>query len=278
MRRPFASAGRRRSRATSATIALAALAVSALALAGCATTPATTSPEATASSATPKLTGAINVFAAASLTEVFAQISDEFTKANPGVTVTFNFGGSSSLADQIVQGAPADVFAAASPATMTTVTDAQLASAPTNFATNTLEIAVPPGNPGGVTTLADFAKKSLSLALCDPVVPCGAASAKLLDAQGITAAPDTLEQDVKSVLTKVELGEVDAGIVYTTDVLAAGAKVDGVVIPEAAAQLSNYPIAVVKGSASADAAQAFVDFVLSDAGQALLKNAWFGAP
>ena len=224
------------------------------------------------------LSGTVTVFAAASLTESFQAIADAFTAEHPNVEVTFNFGGSSGLATQIVEGAPVDVFAAASPATMTTVTDAGLATDAHDFATNTLEIAVPTDNPGGVTGLADFANPDLAIALCAAEVPCGAAAARALDAAGIVASVDTYEQDVKAVLTKVELGEVDAGLVYRTDVLAAGAKVKGIEFPEATGAIARYPIAALTASANPDAAAAFVAFVLSDAGQQILQEAGFGAP
>lgn len=252
-------------------LVLAALAT--LALAGC--TAAAPEPRPTTEGT---LSGTVTVFAAASLTESFQAIADAFTAEHPGVEVTFNFGGSSGLATQIVEGAPVDVFAAASPATMTTVTDAGLATDAHDFATNTLEIAVPTDNPGGVTGLADFANPDLAIALCAAEVPCGAAAARALDAAGIVASVDTYEQDVKAVLTKVELGEVDAGLVYRTDVLAAGAKVKGIEFPEAAGAIARYPIAALTASANPDAAAAFVAFVLSDAGQQILREAGFGAP
>ena len=254
-------------------LAPAALLAAGLLLVGCASgTPAET-PAATDEA----ISGTVTVFAAASLNESFGVIKDAFEDANPGIEVVYNFGGSSGLAEQIVQGAPADVFAAASPATMTTVTDADLADAPTEFATNTLEIAVPVGNPGKVTGLADFANEDLAIALCAVEVPCGAAADKALTAAGITAAPDTLEQDVKAVLTKVELGEADAGLVYVTDVAAAGDAVEGVEFPEAADAVTAYPIATLTEAQNPDAAAAFVAWVLSDEGQAVLAEAGFGA-
>ena len=247
-----------------------ALVAACLMLTGCA---ATTSP-------TPQdtLSGTVTVFAAASLTESFGAIADEFMAEHPEVDIVFNFGGSSGLATQIVEGAPVDVFAAASPATMATVTDAGLAEEPVPFVTNTLEIVVPAGNPGGVTGLADFANPDLVIALCDVEVPCGAAAQKALDSAGVVAAPDTLEQDVKAVLTKVELGEVDAGLVYSTDVLAAGDAVEGIEFPEAQAAIGTYPIARLTAAPNAAAADAFIDFVLSPAGRAILDAAGFGAP
>ncbi|CAN5360458.1 molybdate ABC transporter substrate-binding protein [soil metagenome] len=246
--------------------------VAALALAGC-STPA---PTPTETAAADTLSGTVTVFAAASLTDSFQAIADAFTAEHPDVTVTFNFGGSSGLATQIVEAAPADVFAAASPATMQTVTDAALTDGdPTDFATNVLEIAVAKGNPGGITGLEDFANADKTIALCAVEVPCGAAAAKLFDAAGIVPSVDTYEQDVKAVLTKVELGEVDAGVVYVTDVLDAGNAIEGIEVDSAPVA---YPIATLSASTNKEAAQAFVDFVLSDKGQSILKAAGFGTP
>lgn len=254
-------------------VALAVLTT--LVLAGCAA-----SPEPTPSLAAPEdtLGGSITVFAAASLTESFEQLKTEFLKTHPEVEITFNFGGSSALAEQIVQGAPADVFAAASPATMATVVEASLAEAPVDFASNTLELAVPPDNPGAVTTLADLENSALKVAFCAAEVPCGAATVKVLAAAGLAITPDTYEQDVKAVLTKVELGEVDAGLVYRTDVLAAGDDVLGIEFAEASAAVNLYPIAALVESENAEAAEAFVAWVLSLEGQKVLQTWGFGAP
>jgi molybdate transport system substrate-binding protein len=248
------------------------LAATVLMLTGCAAQPAATP--------TPEPDPvALTVYAAASLTDSFADIATAFEKENPGTTVTFNFGGSSALATQIVAGSPGDVFASASPATMTTVTDASLtASDPVVFVTNTLELVVPKGNPAGVTGLADLANPNLSIALCAAEVPCGAAAIKLLAQEGVTAAPDTLEQDVKAVLTKVELGEVDAALVYKTDVQSAVGKVDGIEVPGAEKVVNQYPIAALTSSENPKVAQAFVAFVLGKVGQAILAKAGFGAP
>lgn len=248
--------------------------VAALALAGC-STPAP-EPAATETPAADTLSGTITVFAAASLTDSFQAIADAFTEEHPGVTVTFNFGGSSGLATQIVEAAPADVFAAASPATMKTVTDAALTDGdPKDFATNVLEIAVAKGNPGAITGLEDFANPDRTIALCAVEVPCGAAAATLFETAGIVPSVDTYEQDVKAVLTKVELGEVDAGVVYVTDVLEAGEAIEGIEVDSAAVA---YPIATLSASTNKEAAQAFVDFVLSSKGQSILGAAGFGAP
>ncbi|GAA2841475.1 molybdate ABC transporter substrate-binding protein [Kribbella solani] len=261
---------------------LAALAaVAALTLAGCGDNSAdktpvgSSSPSGGTSSSAPAVSGTINVFAAASLTGTFTQLGKDFEAAHPGVKVTFNFGGSSALAQQINQGAPADVFASAAPKNMDQVTDK---GTPANFVKNTLEIAVPTGNPGKITGLKDFADKAKKIALCAPQVPCGAAADKVFKAAGITPQPDSLEQDVKAALTKVSLGEVDAALVYKTDVLSAKGKVDGIEFPEASKAVNEYPIATLSKAPNADGAKAFVDFVLSDKGKAVLTAAGFSAP
>jgi molybdate transport system substrate-binding protein len=179
---------------------------------------------------------------------------------------------------QITQGAPADVFAAASPATMRTVTDAGAATDPTNFASNTLEIAVPAGNPAQVTGLKDFADGSKKIAICAAEVPCGTAATKVFAAAKITPKPDTLEQDVKATLQKVSSDEVDAALVYKTDVIAAGDEVEGITFPESSQAVNQYPIAALTDSKNAVTAQAFVDFVQSSEGRAVLTKAGFGKP
>lgn len=226
--------------------------------------------------ATTEITGKVTVFAAASLTETFTQLGKEFETAHPGTTVTFSFAGSSTLAQQIVTGAPVDVFAAASPATMTQVTDAKLAAGdPVVFVRNRLEIAVPADNPGKVTGLRDLTRPELRIALCAEKVPCGAAAGKAFAAAGLTPSADTLEQDVKAALTKVTLGEVDAALVYRTDVIAAGDAVKGIDFPEADKAVNDYPITTVTDALNPTAAQAFVDFVLSARGQEVLTAAGF---
>ncbi|WP_443217699.1 molybdate ABC transporter substrate-binding protein [Saccharothrix sp. CCNWYY140] len=223
--------------------------------------------------------GDITVFAAASLTESFTKLGKDFEAAHPGAKVTFNFAGSSALAQQLNQGAPADVFASAAPANMKQVTDTgTVKAAPTTFAKNTLQIVVPKGNPGGVTGLADFARADLKIALCAEQVPCGAAAKKVFEAAGVTARPDTLEQDVKAALAKVALGEVDAALVYRTDVKAAGDKVEGKDFPEAAEVVNAYVIAPVATASNSVGAQAFLDHVVSAEGRAVLAEAGFAAP
>ena len=260
---------------------VALVAAAALSLAGCASndSPAGSAGESPTGSELPAAGGEITVFAAASLTESFTRLGKDFEAANPKATVTFNFAGSSALAQQINQGAPADVFASAAPANMKQVTDTgAITASPTTFVTNTLEIAVPAGNPGKVTGLADFAKPDLKIALCAEQVPCGAAAEKVFQAAGVTPAADTLEQDVKAVLSKVSLGEVDAALVYRTDVEAAGEKVDGIEFAESDKAVNEYPIAVCAKAPNPDGARAFVDYVLSDKGRAVLTEAGFGKP
>jgi len=225
------------------------------------------------------LAGEVVVFAAASLTDTFPELGDAFTAEHPEVSVTFSFGGSSGLAAQVAAGAPADVFATASRSTMQTVVDAGAAAGePAVFARNVLQLVVPAGNPAGVAGLPDLADPDLTVALCAPEVPCGAAAEKVFAAAGLTPAPDTLEQDVRAVLTKVELGEVDAALVYRTDVLAAGDAVEGIDLPEAEDAANDYRLVVLAEAPNPDAAQAFVDLVLSQDGQDVLTGAGFSAP
>ncbi|MDP9466153.1 MAG: molybdate ABC transporter substrate-binding protein [Actinomycetota bacterium] len=222
--------------------------------------------------------GTTTVFAAASLREAFTDIARDLEAERPGTTVVLNFGASSALAQQIVNGAPADVFAAASPATMATVVDAGAAREPKVFARNTLQIAVPADATDAVTGLADFADPERSTALCAPEVPCGAAAAEVLSTAGVTPRPDTLEQDVRAALSKVRLGEVDAALVYRTDVLAAGDDVRGIDVPEAATAVNDYALARLAASPNPDGARHFVERVLSQEGQRILADAGFDRP
>ncbi|MEU8179390.1 molybdate ABC transporter substrate-binding protein [Micromonospora sp. NPDC049047] len=226
-----------------------------------------------------RVTGTVTVFAAASLTESFTRIGKDFEAAHPGSTVTLNFAGSSALANQINQGAPADVFASASPTNMTTVTKAGAADgAPSVFARNQLVIAVPRGNPAAVTGLADLSRPGVKVALCANQVPCGAAARTALDAAGVTLTPVTLEQDVKGALAKVKLGEVDAALVYRTDARAASADVTGVEFPESARAINDYPIVALRDAPNPDGARAFVAYVTSTPARAILAEAGFQAP
>jgi molybdate transport system substrate-binding protein len=224
------------------------------------------------------ITGAVTVFAAASLTEPFRTLGTQFEAAHPGTSVKFNFAASSALAASIGQGAPADVFASASAKNMDTVVKSGDASAPATFAKNVMLVAVPPDNPGGVTSLAGLAKPGLKIALCQEQVPCGATARQALDKAKVTVEPVTLGADVRAVLTAVQLGEVHAGIVYRTDVLSAGTKVKGIEIPAEQNASTSYPIATLSAAPNAAAAKAFVDCVLSAEGRSVLTEAGFAAP
>lgn len=261
---------------------LAALAIiAALSLGGCASAAA---PVASPSKTADALTGDLTVYAAASLSGVFDELAKDFTAAHPGVTVKpITYDGSSVLATQLLAGAPADVFASADVKNMTKVTDAKLASAPVNFATNVLEIATAPGNPLGLTDLASLVKPTAQgslpkVVICQPAVPCGNAAQTLLTSAGVTLTPVSEEQNVTAVLTKVKSGDADAGLVYVTDVKAAGSAVTGIPISGADAATNVYPIATLVKAPNPSAAAAFVAYVTSDAGQAVLKKWGFGAP
>ena len=249
-----------------------AAALAAVAAAGCSSS--TSSPSAGSSPAT----GTITVFAAASLTESFTQLGKQFEATHPGDTVKFSFGPSSGLATQITSGAPADVFASAAPGNMDDVVSAGDAASPQNFAKNTMEVATPPDNPGNVESVKDLADDSVKVALCQPQVPCGVVAAEVFKNAGIKVKPVTLQPDVKSVLTQVETGNVDAGMVYVTDVQAAGSKVNGVTIPASDNASTLYPIATINSSKHKSIAQAFMNYVLSPAGQQVLKAAGFESP
>ncbi|WCO68636.1 molybdate ABC transporter substrate-binding protein [Iamia majanohamensis] len=223
--------------------------------------------------------GTVTVFAAASLTDVFAEVATAFEEAHPEASVTFSFGPSSGLVTQVIEGAPADVVATASEATMDELVEADVLDGdPVPFATNGLEIAVPPGNPGDVEGLADLADEDLVVALCAEEVPCGTFARQALATAGVEPAIDSEEQDVRALLTKVAADEVDAGIVYRTDVVAAGDGVEGIAIPADDDVEATYPVAVPAGAGDVDAAHAFVDLLLSDEGRALLADAGFGPP
>jgi molybdate transport system substrate-binding protein len=216
------------------------------------------------------------VFAAASLTGAFTELGRQYAAANGGDKVTFNFAGSQALATQIRQGAPADVFASADLANMDEVKD--LVATPQNFASNLLAIVVEKGNPKGVKALDDLADPGLKVVLAAEEVPAGRYAKQLLDKAGVGVTPVSQEDNVKAVVTKVSLGEADAGIVYATDVTAGGDKVEGVDIPDDQNVSATYPISTVKASKAQDKAQAFVDLVLSADGQQVLKEYGFLPP
>jgi molybdate transport system substrate-binding protein len=223
--------------------------------------------------------GAITVFAAASLTEAFTDVGDAFTAANPDATVTFSFDASSGLVQQIIAGAPADVFASADTANMDKLTAAGLdGTDPVVFATNALTIIVAPDNPHGISDVADLADRDLKVVLCAPEVPCGNYSDQVLRSAAVTVAPASLEQNVRGVVTKVTAGEADAGLVYVTDVAAAGDAADMVAIPADVNVVAEYPIASVASSEHPELDQAFIDFLTGPAGQAILADHGFGSP
>ena len=250
-----------------------------VALAACSSSSSSTHAAAGGSPAAAKPSGTLVVFAATSLTDAFNQIGAQFEKADPGVSVKFNYNGSSSLATQITQGAPADVFASASPTNMTTVTDQGLASTtPQVFTRNQGEIMVEAGNPGHVTSLASLDNPALKVVTCAPEVPCGKLATTLFKNAGVTVKPVSQEQNVGGVVTKVTLGEADAGIVYVTDVKANGSKTTGVAIPASQNTITDYPIAEVKGAPNATAAAAFIHYVMGTSGQQVLKSLGFLPP
>jgi molybdate transport system substrate-binding protein len=221
----------------------------------------------------------LTVLAAASLTDSFTALEKKFESDHPGVDVKISFAGSSALAQQITNGAPADVFAAADEKNMKKVTDAGLAEGtPEIFATNQLEIAVPPDNPGGIASFADLAEDGVVVVVCAPQVPCGAATEKVEQATGVTLKPVSEEQDVKSVLNKVRTGEADAGLVYVTDVNSAGDKVKGIPFDESTNAVNSYPIAALKDAPQADLAKEWVELVLGAAGKAALEKVGFVVP
>jgi molybdate transport system substrate-binding protein len=257
------------SRHLRAVSAVAVAAVAAAAVAGCGSS--TQAPSATPASLT--------VYAASSLTGTFTALGKKFEAAHPGVTVSFDFGGSSDLVAQIKQGAPADVFASADTSNMAKLAGDHLqAETPVNFASNTLEIVTPPKNPAHITSFADLARPGINLVICAPEVPCGAATRKVATAAGVTLKPVSEEQSVKDVLAKVTAGDALAGLVYVTDVKAAGAAVHGVVCPQASSAVNTYPIVTITGSKNSALAGEFMAFVLGTTGQTVLADAGFAKP
>jgi molybdate transport system substrate-binding protein len=236
-----------------------------------------------ASTPTPKptvaLSGTITVFGASSLTASFTKLASDFEAVHPGVTVQTTFNGSGALVTQIQQGAPADVFAAAAAAPMATLATANLLDgSSTNFATNTLEIAVPPSNPAGIKTFADLAKPGLKLVICAPTEPCGASTVAMEKVEGVTLNPVALEPAVGSVLTAVSTGQADAGLVYKTDVLGANGTVLGIKFADSGKVVNTYPIAVLKESKNPKLAAAFIAYVEGSQAQAELAKDGFGKP
>jgi molybdate transport system substrate-binding protein len=223
--------------------------------------------------------GELIVSAAASLTDAFREVESAFEDVNPDVDVVLNLGASSALREQILEGAPADVFASANTSNMNQVAEAGgVDGEPEIFVTNLLQIAVPTGNPAGVTGLPDFARDELLIGLCAEDVPCGEFGREALASAGVTPAIDTNETDVRALLTKIEAGELDAGITYVTDVMSTGGTVEGIEIPEENNVVAEYPIAALAAAPNPEAAAAFVEFVLSDDGQAILTGYGFSSP
>ena len=236
-------------------------------------------PQQPGSAADMAVTGEITVLAAASLQPTFTELGARFERDHPGATVTFNFAGSSSLVTQLIQGAPADVFASANPENMAKAVDSGIVSgAPTDFASNTLTIVTPPGNPKGVQQFSDLADPDLQVVVCAPQVPCGAATEMIERSTGVALRPVSEESSVTDVLGKVVSGQADAGLVYVTDAADAGDDVTEVPFPQAADVVNVYPIAVLLDSANPAGAQAFVDLVTGVQGREVLALAGFAAP
>jgi molybdate transport system substrate-binding protein len=246
-------------------------------------TPDTAAPTTVAATEAPttvaKAAGDVVVFAASSLTAAFNEMGTAFKAENPDANVTFNFAGSSDLVAQITQGAPADIFVSADDSNMKKLTDAsENADDPVSIARNTMEILVEKGNPKAIATVADLAKPGTIVVLCAEAVPCGKNAAAVLKNAAVTLTPASLEDKVTGVVTKISTGEADAGIVFVTDVNTAGDKAQGIEIPDDINVISNYPIVVTKEATNPTAAQSFIDFVASDAGQAILAKYGFLAP
>ncbi|WP_314177306.1 molybdate ABC transporter substrate-binding protein [Actinomyces oris] len=223
-----------------------------------------------------KATGKVTVLAAASLQKAFEEIEKTVEKDNPGLDVTFDFQGSQDLVASLAGGDSADVLATANNSTMKTAADQKLVGSQTEFATNVLTLIVPKGNPKKITGL-DSSLDGANLVICAPEVPCGEATKKLAQAQGITLKPVSEEQKVTDVRGKVESGEADAGIVYTTDAAAAKDKADKIDIPDGGV-VNHYPIAQTAKPENPAGAQAFIDAVTGKAGQEILAKHGFGKP
>lgn len=263
-----------------AAMAAAATVSAVIVISGCSSSQTGSAPT-TSSGVTSSMsrTGEITVFAAASLKATFTKLGDKFKKDNPGTNVAFNFAGSSDLVTQLTAGAPADVFASADTKNMAKATDAGLvAGSPVDFASNTLTIVTPPGNPKHISSFADLAKPGTQVVVCAPQVPCGSATVNVEKATGVTLAPVSEESAVTDVLGKITTGQADAGLVYVTDAAGAGDKVTSVPFPESKGAVNTYPIALLKSSKSVDSAQKFIALVTGPDGQRALAAAGFAAP
>lgn len=257
--------------------------VSAAALVACggtsdSTNPATPAAGAQTASAGADITGEVTVFAAASLQDAFEELAASFQNAHPGVRIAFDFQGSQDLVTALDGGASADILATANNSTMTDAANKGLVGEQTEFATNVLTLIVPAGNPAGVTGINDGSLDKADLVVCAPEVPCGEATQKLAAELGVTLNPVSEEQKVTDVRGKVESGEAQAGIVYTTDAAKASDKVEAIALPPNSV-INHYPIALTKSAANSQAAQAFIDYILSPEGQKVLQDTYgFGAP
>jgi molybdate transport system substrate-binding protein len=261
-----------------ALLAAAAVVLVSAGIAGCSTAPSAAGGT-TGTAGVTGVTGTVTVFAAASLTKTFTTLGTRFEQAHPAARVVFSFAGSSDLVSQLVAGAPADVFASADETNMAKAVSGEVIDgSPKDFATNVLAIAVPPGNPAHVKSFADLASPAVTTVICAPQVPCGAATASVEKSAGVVLKPVSQESSVTDVLGKVTSGEADAGIVYRTDVLGAGSKVESVPFPEAATTVNRYPIAAVANARNARGAAAFIAFVTGSEGRKTLSAAGFGIP
>ena len=261
-----------RNRGVVLVVSLAVSLVTTLAVAGCGSGGG-------AGSADGKETGTLTVLAAASLTETFSALAEDFEADHPGVTVRLTFDSSATLAEQVAQGAPADVLATADERTMRTVVDARAANGqPRAFASNHLQLVVPRDNPAGITRFSDIADAAVKYVVCVDSAPCGKLAVKVLHASGITAPPVSEEVDVKAVLTKVELGEADAGLVYATDAVAGGDKVRSIDIPTSRENRSTCPIVALSDARQPQLAHEWVDLVTGPRGRQVLADAGFGKP
>ncbi|MEO5662421.1 MAG: molybdate ABC transporter substrate-binding protein [Nocardioides sp.] len=218
----------------------------------------------------------LTVLAAASLTDVFEELATDFEAGHDGTSVTFSFGSSTDLAEQVADGAPGDVLATADETSMSLVEDAGVTGDIETFATNVLTIVTPADNPAGIESLDDL--EGTTWVRCADEVPCGKVALAVLAGNDITAEPASLEEDVRATLDKVVSGEADAGLVYATDAVAAGDSVEAVSIPGAESALTSYFTTVLEQSENAELAQEWVDHVASDEGRAILEQAGFGAP
>jgi len=258
------------------TVALLLSLVAALALAGCGGSDASGG---AGGGSSDKETGTLNVLAAASPTETFTSLAKDVEADHPGVTVKRAFDSSATLAEQVTQGAPADVLATADEATMQTVVDAGGTEGdPQLFATNHLQMVVPKDNPANIKQFSDLEKPGVKYVVCVDTAPCGKLAVKVLAATGIKAKPVSEEVDVKAVLSKVELGEADAGLVYATDAVAGGDKVKPIDIPTSNENLNSYPIAALADAKKPGLAKEWVDLVTGTQGQQALADAGFGKP